>query len=154
MYPSPLLRTFRLATLAGVLACTACATTDEDPTSRTDEVTASSPSQDPAPSSGPVDPCTALASELAELLAAAQRCHVAAANPIQCATWVPSTDGCSQPVAYPGSDEVKAYLARFEVYAAGCPLPDRPCLDPSLLAVDCTQSPNIDGAFGRCAILE
>lgn len=98
--------------------------------------------------------CAALGNEATARLAAAQRCHVAAANPFQCATWVPSIDGCQQPVAHPSSDEVKAYLAAFEVYAANCPLPDRPCVDPSTLAVDCTQSPDVDSAFGRCAILE
>lgn len=65
----------------------------------------------------------------------------------------PSLDGCAQPVAYAGSAEVKAYLAVFEKYAAGCPLPDPPCIDPSTLAVDCTQGPDADAAAGRCTIV-
>lgn len=136
--------------LAG-LAFAACATSSDDSLSSTDRDHAAP--RDKASIAAP-DLCASLADELTGLLAAAQRCHVAAANPIQCASWVPSIDGCAQPVAYPGSDEAKAYLAAFEAYAAHCPLPDPPCADPSTLAVDCMQSPDVDGAFGRCAILE
>lgn len=98
------------------------------------------------------DPCASLAAQATALLASAQRCNVAAANPTQCASWVPSIDGCEQPVAYAGSDETRAYLEAFKLYAESCPLPDRPCFDPSLLTVDCTQAADIDSLVGSCAI--
>jgi len=98
------------------------------------------------------DLCATLAAQATALLASAQRCNVAAANPTQCASWVPSIDGCEQPVAYAGSDESRAYLEVFELYAKSCPLPDRPCVDPSLLTVDCTQAADIDSLVGSCAI--
>ncbi|MBP6628437.1 MAG: hypothetical protein KA297_03345 [Kofleriaceae bacterium] len=103
----------------------------------------------PAPTS-----CAALAARASELLGAAQRCNVAAASPAQCARWVPSIDGCEQPVAAPNSEETRAYLQAYDAYAASCPLPDRPCVDPLVLTVACSQAADVDSLLGRCAILD
>ncbi len=135
--------------LLATLAAPACTTTSpSDPTARADEDGA-----EPAiASTGTPDLCGTLAAQLTTLLAAAQSCNVAAANPTQCASWVPSLDGCQQPVASMGSDATKQYLEVFEQYAQSCPLPDHPCIDPIGLAVDCTQSADTDSLVGRCAI--
>lgn len=138
----------RLALLACLLSTGACATTAED-SART------APADLPAASDTASAPsCADLAAKLAVLLAEAQRCNPAAQNPTQCASWVPSTDGCSQPVAAPGSEATQAYLKLFDVYAGACPLPDPPCVDPTSLAVDCTQDADADGLAGRCTILD
>jgi hypothetical protein len=97
--------------------------------------------------------CEQTAKKLAGLLAAAQSCNVAVMNPIQCASFVPATSGCSVPVASPGSDETKAYLELFAKYADACPLPVPACPNPNNLVTECTQDPNIDGLFGACSIV-
>jgi len=130
------------------LAIAGCATTPEE----AGPVVVDEPSTLDVASKPAPDPCASLAAQATALLAAAQQCNVAAANPTQCANWVPSIDGCAQPVAYAGSDQTRAYLEVFELYAESCPLPDRPCIDPTTLTVDCTQAHDIDSLVGRCAI--
>lgn len=141
---------FRLVSLLAAIPLSACTTAPPDESEARAEATGIDVATTAATAS---DPCSALAAELAALLAAAQSCNVAAANPFQCATWVPSVSGCAQPVAAPGSDATKKYLEVFELYAQSCPLPDPPCVDPSTLTVDCTQSADTDSLVGRCAIL-
>lgn len=146
------MRSFTLLVLSlGSLAVAACATTPDDVVPPEEAAAPGAPSVDTSAKPAP-DPCAALATQLTTLLAAAQQCNVAAANPTQCANWVPSLDGCEQPVAYAGSDETRAYLEVFDLYAQSCPLPDRPCIDPGLLTVDCTQGADVDSLAGRCAI--
>lgn len=140
-----------LVPLLAALATPACTTTSpSEPTALTEAQSA----EPVVASTGTPDLCGSLAAELTSLLADAQSCNVAAANPTQCATWVPSLDGCQQPVAYAGSDATREYLEVFELYAASCPLPDRPCVDPISLPVDCTQGADTDSLIGRCAILD
>jgi len=143
------MRSFTLLVLSiGSLGLAGCTTTpDEAEPVAPDEPASLDVASKPAP-----DLCATLAAQATALLASAQQCNVAAANPTQCANWVPSIDGCSQPVAYAGSDATRKYLEVFELYAKSCPLPDRPCFDPSLLTVDCTQAADVDSLVGRCAI--
>jgi hypothetical protein len=137
-----------IASLVPILALAGCAVS---PPSES-RGHATSPADELELASSQAPDCAALAAQLAELLAAARSCNVAAANPTQCASWVPSISGCSEPVAYAGSDATRKYLEVFELYAQSCPLPDPACVDPTTLAVDCTQAPGGTTLAGACTI--
>ena len=98
--------------------------------------------------------CAAVGKELALLLAEAQACNVAGMGmKAQCATFVPTTNGCEAPVADPNAAVTQKYLAIWKEYAASCPLPLPACPDPKLLTTACTQDANVDSLVGACAVV-
>jgi hypothetical protein len=99
--------------------------------------------------------CASLAQTLAQILAQAQACNLASAGAkAQCAAFVPTTSGCSAPVADAGSEATLKYeqIFKFE-YLPSCPLPVPACPDPSTLKTGCVQGPDVDSLVGACAVL-
>lgn len=108
-------------------------------------------------SGGVTTVCAGLASELATELAAAQACTIgeasATAVPV-CDAWVPTVNGCEQPVAEAGSAATKKYLETFDVYAAHCPIEALPCVAPQDQKTTCwpTTAAASVGLPGKCEI--
>lgn len=142
------MRAFLFIPVLAVLALPACVATTS-----TESEARATPSGDELDLATP-DLCGSLAADLAALLAEAQSCNVAAANPTQCANWVPAITGCAAPVASAGSAATVQYLEVYEVYAQSCPLPDRPCVDTTTLSVACTQTADNDSLVGNCTIVD
>lgn len=113
---------------------------------------------DCAPACAPGDPscvpskvdCDKLAAELEALLIEVRSCNIASTQPTNpCSVLVPTVNACPVP-ANASSSELKTYLSLFDKYAMNCPLPAKPCADPSNLAMGCVQGPDVDSLLGVC----
>jgi hypothetical protein len=98
--------------------------------------------------------CDALAAKLATELAEAQKCEPdATGDPLpECRTFVPTTTGCEAPVNNDESSSTADYMRTWNQFAAVCPVPHPPCVDPELLATACVPSATT-GSVGACKVV-